>query len=207
MIILVNRIIIGWLWNFFADLESWWSHNVDLWLGWEAKIFLTESDILVNESISILVHLEFRNLGVTESHNDDGWLRSQTLLVIASVLEAALDSVVKTTEVHDFKCLLWLLLLEQLAESIWETLMAPMAAISLIGNIEDGLIGWDWCVTLTGDKLVTNEYDSDGEWCLTGNVGVVVVAFLVSLGATSEKQCLNERSELHIIIYYYIVIS
>lgn len=58
MIILVHRIIIGWLWNFFADLESWWSHNVDLWLGWEAKIFLTEGNILVNESISILVHLE-----------------------------------------------------------------------------------------------------------------------------------------------------
>ena len=70
-------------------------------------------------------------------YDDDGWLRSQTLLVIAGIKEAALHSVVETAEVHDLELLLWLLLLQQLAESEWETLMAPMAAIGGILNIED----------------------------------------------------------------------
>ena len=135
--VLVDWVVQDWLWDYVTDLECWWGDDVDLWLGWEAEVFLAESDVLVDESVSVLVHLEGGDIRVTESHDDDGWLRSQTLLVIAGIKEAALHSVVETAEVHDLELLLWLLLLQQLAESEWETLMAPMAAIDGILNIED----------------------------------------------------------------------
>lgn len=127
----------NWLWNYLAEMEGWWSQQEQLWLRWKVHVLFAEGNVLVLEGLSIFVGLESGNLGLTETHDDDLWLRSQTLLIIASIPPALLDSVVKATEVHDLEHLLWFLFLEQLAEQIWEALVSPMGAISQIWLVEE----------------------------------------------------------------------
>lgn len=194
----VATVLNAWIWDRLIELEAWGPYEEKLWVRWQVEVLSSELYVAVFPHHLVIECGQILQLGGTEHHDDDVWVGPQTLLIVASVPEVALDTVIVATEVQDLELLVWFFFFEKLVEGVGESFISPVRAIGQIRYLVETIISLSCNGALTRDHPVTNNNDSDRAWGLPTDLSMLIVALVESHNAGREEQRLSDCRKLHI---------